>query len=398
MFRKSKLVQNQSDRLPGFDYIKNSDIYMDSACQSMRPQPVVDAINDYYKTYNACGGRVKHEWGEKVDAQIEATRKLIIDYFGLPSKDYICSFTLNTTYGLNLILSQLPSGIYKQVITSEIEHNSVFLPTIELAKRLKINRKVLKRDEKGNLIYETSDLVKSVVVVNAVSNIDGRSLLNIKQLVKDTHDNGGIVIIDAAQAAAHSIDLMKGCEADAFCFSGHKMYSASLGIIVIKKSLLKSLSKSFVGGGMISAVREQSYDLLPDSEMECWLEPGLQAYGEIIGLKTAIEWLGKIKPSKYITNLSEKLFNGLSQIPSLTIINNQSSPVISFYCDKIDAHRLAVFLSSSGIKARSGYFCCHYYLLEKLKTPPLLRLSIGLHNTENDIIKTLEAINKFTKV
>lgn len=397
--KKAKIDQNPTDRLSEFGYINNSDIYMDSACQSIRPQPVIDAISNYYQTYNACGGRVKYEWGQKVDSKVEATRELVIDYLGLPSKDYICSFTLNTTYGINLILNQLLNEIYKQVTTSEIEHNSVFLTTIELAKRLNLKRNVLCRDDDGNLIYTKDNLVKSVVVVNAASNIDGRLLLNIDQLILDTHSVGGIVIIDAAQAMAHHHELLIGCEADAICFSAHKMYAASMGVIVIKKSLLKSLDIKFVGGGMVSSVSENSYKLLPDN-MSSWLEPGLQSYAEIISLNQSINWLKNIKPyglkpAEHITKLSKQLFDGLSKIPDLKIFNKAPSPVISVYSLKIDAHRLAIFLSGSGIMVRSGYFCCHYYLLEKLKMPPLLRLSIGLHTTENDIVKTLETIKKF---
>lgn len=375
---------------------------MDSACQSMRPQPVIDALNDYYKTYNACSGRVKYDWGKKIDAQVEATRRLVIDYLHLPQKDYICSFTLNTTYGLNLILNQLPIGQYKQIITSDIEHNSVFLTTIELAKRLKIPRKVLPRDDDGSLIYNKNDLKKAIVVLNTASNIDGRLLLNIKSLISDIHSNNGIVIIDAAQTIAHYSNILAKCDADAICFSGHKMYASSLGVIVIKKSLLTSLDKKFIGGGMVSDVKEQSYTILPVEEMASWLEPGLQAYGEIVSLQQAIKWLktikiNKLNPSEYITKLSDQLFNGLSEIPNLILINKQSSSVVSFYSTKIDSHRLAIFLSAAGIKVRSGYFCCHYYLLEKLKTPPLLRLSIGLHTTENDIIKAIETIKKLTR-
>ena len=397
--KKAKNNQNPTNRLPDFGYIDSSDIYMDSACQSTRPQPVIDAISNYYQTYNACGGRVKYEWGQKVDSKIEATRELVIDYLGLSAKDYICSFTLNTTYGINLILNQLPNGVYGQTTTSEIEHNSVFLTTIELAKRLGIKRNVLCRDDAGNLIYSKDDITKSIVVVNAASNIDGRLLLNINQLISDTHSAGGIVIIDAAQAVAHHHELLLGCQADAICFSAHKLYSASLGVIVIKKSLLKSLDIKFVGGGMISSVSENNYKLLPD-DMSSWLEPGLQAYAEIIGLNRSIEWLKTVKPyglkpSEYIAKLSKQLFDGLSDIPNLTIFNKSPSPVISVYSSKIDAHRLAIFLSGSGIMVRSGYFCCHYYLLEKLKMPPLLRFSIGLHTTENDIVKTLETIKKF---
>lgn len=402
MFRKkTDVVQNSNHRLKEFSYLKNDDVYMDSACQSVRPQLVIDSLNEYYKTYNACGGRVKYKWGQKVDAQIEATRELVIDYLGLSKKDYVCSFTLNTTYGLNLVLGQLPSGIYEQVITSEIEHNSVFLPTIELAKRLGIKRKILKRNDDGGLNYQLEDLKKSVVVINSASNIDGRLLTNVKQLIQDTHKQGGIVILDAAQTMAHCIDSISGCEADAICFSAHKMYSASLGVVVIKKSLLKSLNISNVGGGMVASVSEQDYKLLPD-DIVSWLEPGLQSYGEIICLKKSIEWLKSVRPdgqksSDYISKLSKKLYTGLQEIPGINILNNKPSSVISVYSEKVDAHRLAIFLSASGIMVRSGYFCCHYYLLEKLKLPPLLRFSIGLHTTEADIEKTIEIMKKITK-
>lgn len=399
--KKAPSTQNKFERLSEFKYISSDDIYMDSACQSVRPQPVIDALQNYYTTYNACGGRVKYKWGQKVDGEVEATRELVINYLGLSPKDYVCSFTLNTTYGINLILNQLPTGLYNQIVTSEIEHNSVFLPTIELAKRLNVKRKILERDIDGSLIYTNSDIKKAIVVVNVVSNIDGRLLLNIKQLVKDVHSAGGIVIIDAAQAMAHYHELLIGCKADAICFSAHKMYASSLGVIVITKDLLLALDKHFVGGGMVTAVREQSYDLLPD-EMSSWLEPGLQAYGEIISLKNAIEWLKTVKPqglkpADYVAKISKQLYDGLLEIPGLNILNKTPSSVISFYSNNIDSHRLAIFLSTSGVMVRSGYFCCHYYLIEKLKMPPLIRFSLGIHTTEQDVVKTLELIRKFTR-
>lgn len=402
MFRKkTEIIQNSSSRLTGFNYLKRDDIYMDSSCQSVRPQPVIDALNAYYLTYNACGGRVKYEWGQKVDSQVEATRELIINYLGLPKKDYICSFTQSTTYGLNLILRQLPKGIWSQVVTSEIEHNSVFLTTIELAKRLNIKRKVLARNDDGSLNYDIADLHKSIVVVGSTSNIDGRLLTNINQLVKDTHRSGGIVIVDAAQTMAHHHELLIDCKADAICFSAHKMYASSLGVVVIKKDLLRQLDIEVVGGGMAIAVTENSYTLAPN-ELTSWLEPGLQSYGEIISLKAAIEWLKTVKPSgiepaEHIAKLSTILYNGLIELPNISIINTRPSSVISLYSNKIDAHRLATFLSASGIMVRSGYFCCHYYLIEKLKLPPLLRFSIGLQTTEDDIEKTIEIMKKLTK-
>ena len=76
-----------------------------------------------------------------------------MDLLKLKEKDYFVSFTLNTTYGLNLLLSQLELPVSK-VITSEIEHNSVFLSTIEFAKKHQIERIVLEREEDGSISLE----------------------------------------------------------------------------------------------------------------------------------------------------------------------------------------------------------------------------------------------------
>ena len=387
---------NGSNRMPEYAYLGDDSIYLDAACQSMRPQPVIDAVQDYYHSYNACGGRVKYKWGQQVDEAIEDTRREVLGFLKLPAKDYSVSFTLNTTYGLNLILSQLPAGNYRRIITSDIEHNSVFLPTMAAAGRLGIERIVLSRTPDGQLQYDQSQLENAVVVVNAVSNIDGRALGNVQALVDDAHRRGGIVILDAAQAMAHHHELLASVQADAICFSGHKMYATSLGVIVIRKELLQSLHKSFIGGGMVHAVKESSYKLLPD-EPSALLEPGLQAFGEIIGFKKALEWLGQLRPGgrslhDHMQGLSQELYDGLKSIEGLEMFNAGPSSVISVYSPKIDAHRLAVFLSSAGIMVRSGYFCCHYYLLEKNQLPPLLRFSIGLHNTSHDVQHALKTM------
>jgi selenocysteine lyase/cysteine desulfurase len=396
-----KTIPQSSGRPAGFEYVADDSIYLDSACQSLRPQPVLDILTDYYTNYNACGGRVKYAWGRKVDEAVERTRLAVLELLKLPSKDYETSFTLNTTYGLNLLLHQLPQHTYTQIITSHIEHNSVFLSTIAAAKRLRIPRIVLDRRADGTLEYDLSQLHRAVVVVNAVSNIDGRVLQNLPQLISDVHAANGIVIIDAAQAMAHQYRSLQQTQADALCFSGHKMYGPSLGVVVARKELLASLDISLVGGGMVADVSESAYELLPD-ELSARLEPGLQAWAEIIALGRAIDWLGNVKPlnqqpSEYLQNLSQQLFHGLQAIDGLILLNQGATSVISLHTPHLDAHRLALYLSEAGIMVRSGYFCAHHYLKQKLALPPLLRFSIGLHSTEQDIATTLITIERIMK-
>src|SRR5574343_774269 len=202
--------KNMSD----FDYLDEKNVYLDSACQTLRPQQVIDAMDEYYHEYNSCGGRVKYNWGIKLDEKIKETRKKILNFVGKSSSKYTVAFTLNTTYGLNLVLSQLPLK-FKKVVTSDIEHNSVFLPTIATAKRLNIPRIVLPRSVDGSLVYEINDLAGAITVLNSMSNIDGRELVNLKEIANDLHKTGGIVLIDAAQGISHNQDIIRESDFDA---------------------------------------------------------------------------------------------------------------------------------------------------------------------------------------
>ena len=90
-----------------FDYLHEGEVYLDAACQSLRPRPVINAVDDYYTKHNSCGERVKYKWGVITDEKVEETREKVLKFLKLPVRKYTASFTLNTTYGINLVLSQL---------------------------------------------------------------------------------------------------------------------------------------------------------------------------------------------------------------------------------------------------------------------------------------------------
>ena len=73
-----------------FDYLAEGDVYLDSACQSLRPRPVIDAINRYYTQHNSCGERVKYAWGRETDELVEETRALILKYLKLKDERLLC--------------------------------------------------------------------------------------------------------------------------------------------------------------------------------------------------------------------------------------------------------------------------------------------------------------------
>lgn len=381
-----------------FDYLSDGEVYLDGACQSLRPRPVIDALNTYYTEHNSCGERVKYKWGVRTDEKVEETREAVLKYLKLSARKYTVSFTLNTTYGINLILNQLDAKYFDKVMTSDIEHNSPFLATMAFAERTGLPREVMKRNDDGTINIADCDFTHAVVVVNCVSNIDGRKLENIKEVVKAVHKAGGIVVIDAAQALAHSAEIVRGVEADVICSSAHKMYAPSLGIIVWRDDLAEKMVAGVLGGGMVNDVQKNTYVLSADSKEHRYtrFEPGLQAWGEIIALGAAIKWLEKLpkKDWQNLHNNAKELYDYLQGSSKVHLINRKATPTISFYVDGLDSHLLGNALSRENIMARTGYFCVHYYLDHVLGLPPLIRFSLGLHNRPEDIEKVKKVMEK----
>ena len=383
----------------GFEYLPANEVYLDSACQTLRPGPVIDAMTDYFHNYNACGERAKYAWGLKVDEKVKAVRAKVLSTFNLPATEYSVSFTLNTTYGLNLLLNQLPKS--PRIVTTHTEHNSVFLSTMAYANRVGAQRILLNRDGAGNVMYDVEQLRDSVVVLAAMNNVDGAAVANLATLVADAHKVGGIIIIDAAQAAPHAMSMLKGLKADAICFSAHKIYGASLGVVIARNDLLNSLNITFIGGGQVQTVRETSYDLIP--EPHALLEPGLQAWGEIIALGAALDFINgygaavgeSLEAREH--RLSCKLYDGIAATNKFQIISPRGSSLITVIPKGGDGHRFAVFLSKGNVMVRSGHFCAHHWLEEQRKLPPLVRFSLGAHNNDADIDQAIEMVTRLSK-
>lgn len=395
LFRKTPSAPDTvTARASAFAYLPADVCYMDAACQTPRVADVIEAEREYVLQHNACGGRVKYKWGRWVDERVQKARTNILRLAGKSQDEYAVAFTLNTTYGINLVLHQLPADRFDRIVTSEIEHNSVFLPTMTWAKQHGKERLVLPRTEDGALSYDKAQLSKAVVLLNNASNIDGRGLQNARELAEDVHASGGILLIDAAQSFGHDPRSLRDIDFDAAFGSGHKMYGPSIGFIVIKRTLLRSLKPIFIGGGTVRDVLEDSFTPLADDEEQAVLEPGLQSWSGIVGLNAALEWLINQDPAAQEYPLAEDLFARVKEMPKVTVVNAKPSSILSFFVEGLDAHRLALYLDEKNVMCRSGHFCCHYYLQHVRDLPPLVRASMGLHTTQGDVetfVRTLAA-------
>ncbi len=395
-FIRIKKRTKESKARKDFKILGEEVIYLDSACMTLKPNCVVEKINEYYYKYPGCAGRSSHFIAEKVEREVKKSREIVKKFFNAKSTKEII-FCRNATEAINLIASTFPFNKGDKVLITDKEHNSNLLPWIKLEEKGKCKLKILKTGEKGVFnIEEFKILVKGVklVAINYVSNLDGY-INPVEEIIEIAHRENALVLLDAAQAAGHiPIDVRK-LDVDFLCCSGHKMLGPTgTGILYGKKELLEILDTYNLGGDTVSDTNYPKYKLL---DLPHKFEAGLQDYSGIIGLGKALQYL---KPKlKKLEEENRKLIKILFKelqgcdIEILTKENN-SIGIFSFIPYKTDSEELAQILSSHKICVRSGTFCVHNWF-NKYNKKNAIRLSLHLYNTKEDIEKTIKVLREF---
>ena len=370
--------------------VLSKNIYLDSACMSLKPRQVISKINEYYNEYPACAGRSSHKLSNKVNEEIYKTREITAKFFNTKKENVV--FTRNTTEGINIIANSFKG---KKILITDKEHNSNLLPW-----QRKCSLKILNSNNDNTFNIEgLNSNIKDVdlVAVNHVSNLDG--VINpIKEIIKIAHENNALVSIDAAQSAGHHEINFKKLDIDFLSCSGHKMLGPTgTGLLISNK--LNEIEPLNIGGG---TVIDSNYNDYRYEEIPLRFEAGLQDYAGIIGLGEAINYIKKIGFDKIEKNelelnniLTEELSNEVELIGPEDY--NLRPSIFSFNIKEFSSHDVAQIISSSrNICIRSGAHCVHSWF-NKHKLEGSARASLYLYNDKNDINTFIEEIKKLIK-
>lgn len=379
-------------------------IYFDSACMSLKPNQVINAMNDYYFNYPACAGRSSHKMGDKVLKKIKETRQLIAKFINASNENEII-FTRNTTEGINLLAHSLGLKKGEVVLISDKEHNSNLIPWLVLRDKIGIIVKIIPSNEDGTFnLNNFSEMIGGVKLVSIVytSNLDG--VTNpAKEIIEIAHKNKVLVFLDVAQSIPHKkIDVLD-LGVDFLAFSGHKMLSPTgTGVFYGKYELLEKLEPFMVGGDTVLSSTYEDYEFLPIPEK---FEAGLQDYAGIIGLGEAIRYLSQFNFNdikEHELKLNTYITKELQKIPQIKIIGPKDaedrSGIINFYIDGTDMHKFAIMLDEmANISIRSGQHCVHSWFVSK-KIFNSARVSLYLYNTMKEAEMFITNLNKIIKV
>ncbi|MFL2945144.1 MAG: aminotransferase class V-fold PLP-dependent enzyme [Candidatus Poseidoniales archaeon] len=383
---------------------ENPPVYLDSACMTLRPKAVIDAVTDYYTNYPACGGRSVHKLSWQVTENFEMARDSIRRFMGAENQSEII-FTKNATESMNIVANGLNLGKGDQVLTSDKEHNANVVPWHHLAKYKGIKYDVL--PAKDNYFFDIEALKESLSSKTKLfsfvhtSNLDGHSN-PAKEIIEICHDSGVKVMMDTAQSAPHKEINVVDLDVDFAAVSAHKFCGPSgMGALYGKYDELENLIPTYVGGSTVVNSTYEDYKLLPPPS--CF-EAGLQNYAGAIGSGAAAEYImniGRDKIQAHENKLNRLMTKELENVESLNIVGpsdvNQRGGIFSFNLDGWDPTEVAMHLDEEyNIAIRSGMHCVHSWFNSR-GIEGTARASVYLYNNEEDVLSFTNAIKESIK-
>ena len=387
-----------------FPILNNSKItYLDSGATTQKPIQVIEAIEEFYKKYNANPHRGAYELSATATEKYEEIRTKISKFINAKKREEII-FSKNATESLNLIAYSYGLENVKEddeIVISIMEHHSNLVPWQKVCKTNNSKLKYIYLNENYELTDEEieskiTDKTK-IVGITHVSNVLG-TVNNIKKIIDYAHKKGAIVIVDASQSIPHMKIDVQDLDCDFLVFSGHKMLAPlGIGILYGKNELLDKMTPFIMGGDMIEYVYEQetTFASLPNK-----FEAGTQNVEGVIGLGAAIDYIENIgyeKIHEIESELIEYAREELSKLDYIELYLTNSrenySGVISFNIKGIHPHDVASILDSEGVCVRSGNHCAQP-LLRKMGIDSTCRASFYIYNTKEDVDKLVNAIKK----
>ncbi len=373
--------------------------YLDSGASSLKPKCVIDSIDYYYNNLSCNVHRGVYKLSYEATDMYESARETIAKFINAEAREIV--FTRGASAALNLVASSYGMTFLNEgdeIITSELEHHSNFMPWLNVANAKKCKVKFVELTSEGRITVENfkkalTDKTKLVALTH-VSNVLGY-ITPIKEIIDICHERGIIVSVDAAQSAPHMKIDVKALDCDFLSFSGHKMCGPSgIGVLYGKFDLLEKMPPIEFGGDMADMVYKDSmtYKISPYK-----FETGTPIIDGVIGLARACEYLDSIgmdEIAKHDAALARLAVEELSKIEGVTVYNKSvETGVVTFNIDGVHPHDAASIYDEENVCVRAGHHCAQLVtrFLNQISTT---RASFYLYNTEEDVYALANAVRK----
>ncbi|MDK7192280.1 SufS family cysteine desulfurase [Bifidobacterium sp. UMB1197] len=405
-------------------------IYLDSAATSQKPQVVINAESEFYKTINAGVHRGAHELAALSTVAFEEARAKVAKLVGACSKEGSEEIvvTPGATGALNLLATSIGNATINarlnrpgftednltlshnfvinkgdNIVVSRADHHSVLLPFQELAIRSGAELRWIDVTEDGRVRADADylstviDERTRIVAVTHISNVTG-AITDVSPICKRAHQVGAIFVLDACQSVPHIPVDFHALDVDFAAFSAHKMYGPTgVGFLYGRRNLLDALPPANFGGSMV----ELAWLNKPAQYMDApyRFEAGTQPVAQMVAAGVAADWLRELNMEKVAEHekcIAAKLLE-LQDIPGVRVLGpldlNNRIGTVSFEVEGVHPHDVGQFLDAQGIAIRVGHHCAQP-IHRHFGVYASNRASVGVYNTIEEASVLVEAVSR----
>ena len=380
-------------------------IYFDNAATTQKPRQVTDRIIAYQKKENSNIHRGVHYLSNKATEAYENARATVQQFIHARSASEIV-FTKGTTEAINLVAASFSQAFLRpgdEIILTEMEHHSNIVPWQLAAHRYDAMIKVIPIDEQGELDFnELKNLLNErtrIVAITHVSNVLG-TINPIRRIIELAHQQNIPVLVDGAQGVPHLDVDVQAMDCDFYCFSSHKMYGPmGVGVLYAKSQWLKEMPPYQGGGEMIENV---TFNKATFAEPPLKFEAGTPNVMGVLGLEAAIKYIGEIDIKKIHAHEFELLDYATVELLKIDgtriygTAENKAS-VIAFNLGKVHPYDAGTIYDKLGIALRTGHHCAQP-IMDKFQVPGMVRASLALYNTKEEIDRFIEATKQVNRM
>jgi cysteine desulfurase/selenocysteine lyase len=365
-------------------------IYLDSGATSQKPVQVLDAERSFYELHNGAAHRGAHLLSEEATEIYEGARAKVAAFLGAGTGEIV--FTKNATEAINLVAYTLRASPGDEILITEMEHHANLVPWQQLCERTGATLRWLSVTPDGRLDLDGLDTLLTertkLVAVTQQSNVTG-AIPPVAEIARAAHDNGALVLVDAAQSVPHQPVDVAALGVDFLAFSGHKMLGPyGIGVLFGRADLLEAMPPFLTGGSMIEVVRMEGSTFLPPPQR---FEPGVPAVAEAAGLAAAIDYLsalGMENIAAHEESLTAHALDALREINGVRILGPDTTKdrggAVAFEVEGVHPHDVGQVLDELGIAVRTGHHCA-WPLHRALGVQASTRATFYVYNTHAEV-------------
>jgi cysteine desulfurase/selenocysteine lyase len=378
-------------------------VYLDSAATSQKPEPVLAAMDGFYRHSNSNVHRGVYTLAQEATDLFEGARERIAAFVGGEAQTTI--FTRNATEALNLVARTWGVdnvGPGDAVLVTEMEHHSNLVPWQMLCQERGAELRYLDIDDNGQLSLDALDaeLARGDVKVLAfahISNVLG-TINPVAEIAARARAAGVLTVVDGAQGVPQGPVDIPLLGADFYAWTGHKALGPTgVGVLHGRAEILTEMRPWLGGGHMIARVERDSSTW---TELPWKFEAGTDAIAEAIGLGAAVDYLSSIGMERvraHERELTARALEGLAGIEGVRVVGpvgaEDRGGVVSFAVDGMHPHDVADLLNRDTVCVRAGHHCAQP-LMRRLGVAATARASFGPYNVAEDVDALVASLSR----